>query len=208
MIVKICGIMSTEAALAAKECGADLVGFVFAAGRRRMEPAAVRKIAADIKGIGKAGVFVNAPLSEVIEIARQCCLDYVQLHGDEPLEYCQALQLPVIKAFRWQAGILPDQINSYPADWLLLDSSLGAQFGGTGKPFNWTEASSVREAISKPFMLAGGLSPGNVTEAVRTLKPDGIDVSSGVETNGIKDAEKIAAFLAAVRDAEGGGKHA
>lgn len=208
MIVKICGIMSTEAALAAKECGADLIGFVFAAGRRRMEPAAVRKIATDIKDIGKAGVFVNAPITEVIEITRQCCLDYVQLHGDEPPEYSQALHLPVIKAFRWQTGILPDQINSYPADWLLLDSSLGAQFGGTGKPFNWAEASLVREAISKPFMLAGGLSPGNVAEAVSTLRPDGIDVSSGVETNGIKDPEKIAAFLSAIRGARGGEKNA
>lgn len=208
MIIKICGIMSLAAAQAAKESGADLIGFVFAAGKRQMEPAAVRQIAAAVKGIAKAGVFVNAPLSEVVDIARQCNLDYVQLHGEETAEYCRAVGTPVIKAVRWREGIQIDSLAGCPADWLLVDSYASGQYGGTGVAFDWKKAKLFRAKLAKPVMIAGGLSPDNVAEAIRILRPDGVDVSSGVESGGIKDAEKIAAFVTVVRRVQGGETHA
>jgi phosphoribosylanthranilate isomerase len=208
MMIKICGIMSAAAAHAVRDCGADLIGFVFAPGKRRMDAASVRQIAAGVSGIAKAGVFVNAPSSEVLEVARECRLDYIQLHGDEPPEYCLALGLPVIKAVRWQTGANPAQTGAYSVDWLLMDSYAGNQYGGTGETFNWLQAKPFRDALTQPVIVAGGLHPDNVADAIRALRPDGVDVSSGVETDGVKDPEKIAAFITAVRSAQGGDLHA
>lgn len=201
MIVKICGIRTLEAAQTAAESGADLIGFVFANSRRKIEVATAATISTALKGPGKVGVFVNQPLSEVLEIADRCRLDYLQLHGGESQEYCRALNRPIIRAFRVGPDFTSATVADYPADYLLLDSFVPGQPGGTGIPFDW---GSVRFLIGRPrqkFLVAGGLTPDNVSEAIKILNPDGVDVSGGVETDGVKDSGKIRRFITAVRSA-------
>jgi len=143
-------------------------------------------------------------LPEVQEIAKRCKLDFVQLHGDESPEYCRLVKVPVIKAVRVGADFDPLLLAAYEAQWLLLDSFVPGQQGGTGIAFDWQGAQVVREQIKTPLFVAGGLTADNVGEAVRILSPEGIDVSGGVETNGSKDIEKIKQFLIAARRAKGG----
>ncbi|MDR3588286.1 MAG: phosphoribosylanthranilate isomerase [Negativicutes bacterium] len=200
MLVKICGIMTAEAALAAKRHGADLIGFVFAASRRRIDVAGAAAIARQVSGVGKVGVFVGQPLAEVREIAERCRLDIVQLHGDEPAEYCQAVGRPVIKAIRAGSGLELAQLAAFPADWLLLDSYLPGQPGGTGVAFDWRQAQAAVAGLGRPFLVAGGLNADNVGEAIRVLRPAGVDVSGGVETDGVKDEEKIRRFVTAAKN--------
>lgn len=204
MIVKICGITSIEVAQAARDYGADLIGFVFAESRRRIEVKVAEKIATTVKHVGKVGVFVNTPLAQVQEIADRCKLDFVQLHGEESPEYCRLLKYPVIKAVRVGEQFDPQSLADYDVDWVLFDSLVPGQQGGTGIPFDWHKAKRVRAQIKIPLLVAGGLTPDNVGEAIRILSPEGIDVSGGVETNGQKDLEKIKQFLLAVRKTEGG----
>lgn len=185
-----------------------MLGFVFADSRRRIELNAAQKIARAVKGIGKVGVFVNAPLAEVQAIAGQCQLDFVQLHGDETPEYCRAVKHPVIKAVRIGSGFDIADIEAYNVDWVLLDSLVPGQYGGTGVAFAWHEAQTLRWRLKNRVMVAGGLTPENVGEAIRILSPDGVDVSGGVETNGTKDSEKIYRFIQAVRAAQRGGGNA
>ncbi len=155
-------------------------------------------------GIGKVGVFVNAPLPEVQEIAKRCKLDYVQLHGNESPEYCRLVNYPVIKAVRVGVDFDPLKLEEYHVDWILLDSFVPGQQGGTGITFDWKKAQLERQQVKIPLFVAGGLTAENVEEAVRILSPEGIDVSGGVETDGIKDLEKIRQFLIAARRAKGG----
>lgn len=200
MIIKICGITSREAAHAAFEYGADLIGFVFAPSRRRIDVSLAAEIAATAPRIGKVGIFVDQPLKEVQRIAEQCDLDFVQLHGSESPSYCQAIQRPVIKAFRvgsdFPASILQDYAN---CAYLLFDSFVAGQSGGTGIPFDWNMGKSKIGRLQQRFLIAGGLNPENVMAAIRTLHPDGVDVSGGVESNGAKDLDKIRRFIAAAR---------
>lgn len=200
-IVKICGIKTAGAAQAAKACGADLVGFVFAASKRRVEPAQVRAIAKDLTGVGKVGVFVNAPYQEILDIIRECQLDFVQLHGNAN-SHPQQLPVPVIKAFKATQLLQPADIDQYNARWALLDTFLPGQEGGTGRTFDWTAMQAVCREIKTPLLIAGGLTPENVAEAIRILQPQGVDVSGGVETDGHKDVEKIDRFIRAVRATE------
>jgi phosphoribosylanthranilate isomerase len=186
---------------AAQTSGADWIGFVFANSRRRIDSAAAREISRKVPGIGKVGVFVNAPLAEVRKIAGQCKLDYIQLHGEESADYCRALQLPVIKAVK-PGAFSAEEVNAFPAQWLLVDGFSEQQFGGTGVPFAWTEFQQIRQQITKPLLIAGGLHSGNVREAMRLLAPDGVDVSSGVEVNGTKNAASISEFISTVRKEE------
>ncbi len=158
-----------------------------------------RKIAGEVPGIGKVGVFVNAALPDVQDIARECRLDYVQLHGEETADYCAAVDLPVIKAVRADPNLNFAALNRCPAEWILLDSFRQGQFGGTGLPFDWAGMGKLRALLSKPLMIAGGLDSGNVQAALDMLTPDGVDVSGGVETDGEKDPEKIERFIRAVR---------
>ena len=201
MLIKICGIRTLEAAQAAAESGADLIGFVFADSRRKIDMTTAAAISAAVKGPGKVGVFVNQPLSEVLEIADFCHLDYLQLHGEESPEYCRSLNRPVIRACRVGPDFTPATLADYPADYLLLDSFVPGQPGGTGLTFDWR---SVSQRIGRPrqqFLVAGGLTPENVSDAIRSLNPDGVDVSGGVETDGVKDPDKIRRFIAAARSA-------
>nr|WP_145101367.1 phosphoribosylanthranilate isomerase [Sporomusa sp. KB1] len=202
MIIKICGISTLEAALAAREFGADLLGLVFAPSKRRITLEQAQKISRQVSGIKKVGVFVNAPLSEVQSVARECRLDYVQLHGDESPEYCSQVGYPVIKAFRISPEFSVTAFTGYQPAWTLFDSFSVGQQGGTGIAFDWQQAQVLVQQAPRPLLAAGGLTPDNVAEAIQVLKPDGVDVSGGVETNGIKDTAKIERFIAAVRRTE------
>ena len=202
MLIKICGIRSLAAAQTAQEAGADLIGFVFAASRRQIDLASASRICKSVAGPGKVGVFVNQPLAEVKAIAEQCPLDFIQLHGDEPAEYRSNLNRPLIRAVRVGPDFDLSMLETEPGSWLLLDSFVAGQQGGTGIPFDWLAASKLIGQSQHKLFVAGGLNAANVTEAVRILRPDGIDVSGGVETDGVKDPEKIRQFIAAARAAE------
>jgi phosphoribosylanthranilate isomerase len=211
--VKICGIRDKTHALAAVEAGTDFIGLVFAPSKRQVTPTKAREIASAVKKSSDAtkvvGVFVNAPASQVNEIADFCALDCVQLSGDESWEYCREVVEPVIKAIRigqqspaelyaeLSAGgkLLPQQ--RFIA---LLDSQVEGKYGGTGEIFNWNLAQQV--AKSFPVIIAGGLDSKNVAKLIETVRPWGVDVSSGVETGGVKDIAKIKAFIEAVRKAD------
>lgn len=202
MLIKICGIRSLQTAQAAYEAGADLIGFVFAASRRQIDVVAAAKICRSIIGPGKVGVFVDQPLAEVTEIASQCRLDYIQLHGNESAEYRRSLNRPLIHAVRVGPNLNPAALKTDANSWLLLDSFVAGQQGGTGIAFDWQ---ATRKLIGRPrqkFFVAGGLNAANVADAIRILRPDGVDVSGGVETDGKKDPEKIRQFIAAARAAE------
>lgn len=199
MIIKICGITSTEAAQAAKEQGADLIGFVFTDSRRKIDVPIAEKISALLSGVGKVGVFLNQPLREVQEIAQRCRLDYVQLHGEESPEYCRAVNRPVIKAFRVGSGFSSEMAAAYTTTWILLDSFVQGQPGGTGVNFDWESARKSTVHLQQKFIVAGGLTPENVASSIRVLRPDGVDVSGGVETAGVKDPDKIRRFIEAAR---------
>ena len=201
MIIKICGLRTLEAARIVAESGADLIGFVFANSKRKIDVATAATISAAVKGPGKVGVFVNQPLSEVLEIADHCRLDYLQLHGEESPDYCRSLNRPVIRACRVGPDFTPAAVTDYPADYLLLDSFVPGQSGGTGIPFDWRAVSLRIGRPRQKFLVAGGLTPENVPDAIRILNPDGVDVSGGVETDGVKDPDKIRRFIAAARSA-------
>lgn len=203
MIVKICGITSFEAAIAAEEAGADLIGFVFAPSRRQISVTQAAVIAQSVPKVGKVGVFVNSSLAEVQEIAEVCKLDFVQLHGEESPDYCRNVGVPVIKAFQVGADFAIHKISSYDVERILLDTLVVGQVGGTGKVFDWQQGTALIAQLQQPVLVAGGLTPDNVGEAIRLMKPQGVDVSGGVETVGSKDSEKIRQFIQAVRRNEG-----
>ena len=212
--VKICGIKDEAHALAAAEAGADFFGLVFAPSPRQITPVQAEKISAAVKQSGNTtevvGVFVNTPASEVNKIADSCHLDWVQLSGDESWEYCREITRPLIKAFRVSRRQSPQEICDILAGGTkiltnqrhvyLLDSRVKGKYGGTGMTFNWNLARQVAEQF--PVIVAGGLTPENVGKLVKLARPWGIDVSTGVETGGVKSVEKIRAFIRAVRSAE------
>jgi phosphoribosylanthranilate isomerase len=194
--IKICGITSIEDALHASACGADALGFVFYANSPRyLSPERAREIVALLPPfITAAGLFVNENPQRVREIAEFCGLGLLQLHGDEPVGGCSFPPFRVIKALRVKdEGSLQD-MASYRVSGFLLDTWAADRYGGTGHVFNWEIA--ARAASNFQIILAGGLNPDNVGEAVRSVRPYGIDVSSGVESvPGRKDPDKIAAFI-------------
>ncbi|MDQ0285691.1 phosphoribosylanthranilate isomerase [Desulfofundulus luciae] len=199
--VKICGITDISSALAAAEAGADALGFVFAPSPRRITPSQACRICRELPPfITRVGVFVDAPLEEVRAVAEYCGLDAIQLHGCESPDYCRALGRRVIKAFRVGDEIDPVELSGHPADAILLDTFVAGQRGGTGRPFDWQLAAGLK--LSRPLILAGGLTPENVGRAVVTVQPYGVDVSSGVEKDGQpgkKDPDKIRRFIAAAK---------
>ena len=194
MLVKICGIQTPEAVAAATDAGADFIGFVFAESRRKINPVQARHISRMLPGnVKKVGVFVNESIENMIEISTFAGLDYIQLHGDEPATVAKQLPLPVIKAF--PADIKnKEKIENYPCDYYLIDTPAGKYRGGTGKTFDWRKVDHL-DINREKLILAGGLTPKNVRAAIDLVKPAGVDVSSGVETEGKKDAEKIREFI-------------
>lgn len=202
--VKICGIREEAEALAAAEAGADAIGLIFAPGRRRVGPARARRIGAVLPPfVTKVGVVVNEPLEQVRALIDGVRLDAVQLHGDEDAAYCQAVRdlgVTVIKAVQVIGPLDIARLRSLPAGAVLLDAYRPGLRGGTGETFDWSLA--VPLAAAMPVILSGGLSPENVAAGVAAVRPYGVDVSSGVETEGRKDPGKIRAFIAAARAAD------
>jgi len=194
--VKICGITTLDDALHAVRAGADALGFVFyeASPRYIFPEQAASIIKALPPFIHAVGLFVNADSAFVNATADQCRLDLIQLHGDEPPDYCDLIHRRVIKAFRVKEIASIEPIGDYRVAGILLDAFSPKEYGGTGLTFNW----EIALAAGKygPIILAGGLNPDNVRQAVERVKPYGVDVSSGVETApGRKDPEKVKEFI-------------
>ncbi|WP_117148851.1 phosphoribosylanthranilate isomerase [Paraliobacillus zengyii] len=199
MLAKICGITTIEAGLQAAAAGADFIGFVFAKSKRQVTKQQARLIAEKLPdNVKKVGVFVNEELATIQDIAKTVGLDYVQLHGDESAAFCKEVNYPVIKAFQIRDQADVEQLVGYQCAYFLLDSPAGKYRGGNGETFNWSLVKDI-PAIEGKVLLAGGLHAGNVAEAIEEVNPTGIDVSSGVETNGAKDNEKIKAFIHEVK---------
>lgn len=194
--VKICGITSVEDALMAVAAGADALGFIFhdRSPRHVSQEQAAALVRAVPPFVQTVGLFVNAEASRVAAVADFCRLDLIQLHGDESPEYCSRLQRRIIKAFRVKDSSSLQGIQDYRVAGYLLDAYNPGSFGGTGMTFNWEY--TRLPASCGPLILAGGLTPANVAEAVATVAPHAVDVSSGVEVSpGKKDPEKVREFI-------------
>ena len=202
MKVKICGITDLQTALFAIESGADAIGFVFAESKRRISPERAKKIISCLPdSIMKVGVFVNETKDKIEQIADYAGLTAIQLHGDETPEFSRQFSLPVIKAIRVGSSKDLDKISSYSCQYILLDSPKGKYYGGNGIAFDWTVAAN-KASSNKNIILAGGLDEGNVAEAIATVRPYMVDVSSGVETDGKKDLDKIRKFIRKAKEGE------
>lgn len=202
--VKVCGITNAEDALAAVEAGADALGFIFyEKSPRYVVPAVAANIIAELPPlVTPVGVFVNEGLATVRSIMDTCGLAMAQLHGDENVSYCRELARPAMKALRLRDRgsllALAEYQGRGGVRGFVLDTFSELAYGGTGQITDWGLAAEV--AKSTPILLAGGLTPDNVTEAIRTVRPYGVDVSSGVESApGKKDHAKMRAFVDAVR---------
>jgi phosphoribosylanthranilate isomerase len=194
--VKICGITSLEDALLAVQAGADALGFVFyELSPRNLDPLRAANIISGLPPfVQTVGLFVNAYAGFVNDTADRCRLDLVQLHGDEPPEYCEQIRRRVIKAFRVRDASSLVPVRDYRVAGIPLDAYSPTAFGGTGLSFNWELAGIAREF--GPVILAGGLGPDNIREAVESVAPYAVDVSSGVESSpGKKDPEKVREFI-------------
>ena len=206
--VKICGVSDPAHALAAADAGADFIGMLFAPSPRRVTLEGAKAIAQALRSRDGprpklVGVFVNAAPQEVNDTAAAAGLDLVQLSGDEDEDYLEKMQRPVIKAVH----VSPREPASVASLGLrrrmaflrgaaaipLLDTKVQGQYGGTGRPFDWQIARELAQDFD--FLLAGGLTPENVAKAVGQVQPWGVDVSSGVETGGAKDPEKVRTFI-------------
>jgi phosphoribosylanthranilate isomerase len=192
--VKVCGITRVEDALEAVAAGADALGFVFAQSPRRITPETVRKIVDQLPPfVTTVGVFVDEEETVIRKTRAYCGLHMVQLHGEEPESMARSLGPGVIKALRVGTGSVVDA-DCYPTSTLLLDTMCPGSAGGTGVTFDWKLA--VEPAATRPVVLAGGLTPQNVEQAVLEVGPYAVDVSSGVESEpGRKDPQKLAKFV-------------
>ncbi len=208
---KVCGITNEKDAMAAVENGADALGFIFVeSSPRYIAPEEARKITKKIPAFVQiVGVFMDhdpVELEEIIEYSRLTC---VQLHGRETPDYCRLLgkavpPCKIVKAFRVGSGFDHDQLTAYKkyVSGILLDTYVKGQEGGTGKVFDWSLITD--DNLRSQLILAGGISPDNVTQAITTVRPFSLDVSSGVEMSpGKKDHAKIKEFAAKVREADG-----
>ncbi|SHG72183.1 phosphoribosylanthranilate isomerase [Thermosyntropha lipolytica DSM 11003] len=200
-LVKICGIKTLKDALAALNYGAWAIGEVFAPSRRRIEvedAARINRYLGD--RIVKVGVFVDEKVEEVAYIARTCKLDLVQLHGNESPEYVEELHYPVIKAWRVEKRLCREDVRKFKVWAYLFDTAAYGLKGGSGRTFDWN---LIRDFYgSRDIILAGGLNAANVGEAIKRVKPLAVDVSSGVEQAGEKDAAKIKLFMEKVKEAD------
>ena len=209
MEFKICGMRSLEHALAAADAGASLLGFVFVPGvRRQVSVEQAREVISSARELRGAncprivGLFANQPLQDVNKIVKQCDLNFVQLCGDEPPDYWDNVDAWVMRQVKVDDSLprktavstalneIEEVVNRLHLT--LLDKRMKGALGGTGHTFDWGIASEI--ARRHPVFLAGGLAPDNVRQAIETVRPWGVDVSTGVETDGIKDTAKIAAF--------------
>jgi len=197
MRIKICGLFRPEDIEYVNESLPDYVGFVFTKSRRQVSPAQAEKLKKNLdQRIKAVGVFVNAPLEDAAELLKSGVIDLAQLHGSEDKEYIMRLKdqtgSRIIKAVRVETAEDILAAQSSPADFLLLDHGAG----GTGIAFDW----SLVPECGKPFFLAGGIHAGNLGQAVRAGRPFAVDISSGAETDGVKDRDKILEIVRRVRN--------
>jgi len=201
--VKMCGITQWEDAGYAAELGADALGFVFyAKSPRYVQPVLASEIIRKLPPfIATVGVFVDNSVSEIEQIAGECNLSTVQLHGRESPDFCEQIArgpFKVIKAFRVEGSLLPPQITHYQVDAILLDTYQAGLPGGTGKVFSWQVAQEAK-AYGK-IILAGGLNADNIEKAIETVRPYAVDVSSGIEVRpGVKSRQQMAQFMKKVK---------
>lgn len=205
MKIKICGIRREEDVMFLNESLPDFAGFIFADTRRKVtKEQALRLRKLLDRRIEVFGVFVNAPVEEVCACVQNGSIDAVQLHGDETEEYIQEIRrhvsVPIIKAVRVRETSDILAADCLSCDYLLLDTYSAVQYGGTGRAFAWD---IIPEKLTHPYFLAGGLYEGNIRDAMKCPCCYGLDVSGGVETDGIKDREKINEIIKIVRN---GGK--
>lgn len=203
--IKICGITDEESALVAAECGADALGFVFFKGSvRYVEPARAWEVISLLPPfVHSVGLFVNPKPEQIDQVRESCPFDMTQLHGNEPEPVVRACMPPLIKAVKFDESTIEHELRKWSlveeVGAVLVDGSAG----GEGVAFDWSKLAEVREACEHPLIIAGGLTPENVAEAIRAVRPWAVDVSSGVERErGVKDAGLIAAFCDAVREAD------
>ena len=199
--VKICGITSQTDARAAAEAEADAIGLMFYKESPRHVTIEQAKEICEVlpAHIMRVGVFVNTDEALINRALSECLLNILQFHGDETPEDCAQYPVMTLKAFRVQGPETLEQMKDYSTAGFLLDAYTKEARGGTGEKFNWDLAVQAQQ-LRKPVFLAGGLTPDNVAEAVRKVEPFGVDVSSGVESEpGIKDPEKLAAFVKAAK---------
>lgn len=199
--VKICGITSPRDALLAARSGASAVGLVFwPPSPRFVDRAMARRIVEVLPSfVVRVGVFVDQSLDTITRTADDVGLDVIQLHGSEPPALVPCLPRRAVKAIRVGSDSVLDEVRRYGGAGILLDTKDDARPGGTGRVFDWSTAQQVRSRVSF-LVLAGGLTPDNVADAIRIVGPDAVDVSSGVESEpGRKDPKKLVAFMKAVR---------
>ena len=198
--IKLCGFTRPEDIKVVNEVRPDYIGFVFAKSRRQVngEKAAQLKKSLD-PGIKAVGVFVNEEPERIARLCMQGIIDLVQLHGDEEDKYVSVLRSRVpnqiIRAIRMRGPEAIKQAEKITCDYLLLDAYHKEQYGGSGESFNWTMIGE----IARPYFLAGGIDCDNVIQAITQLKPYGVDISSGIETDGQKDARKIREIVTRIR---------
>lgn len=194
--VKICGITNLQDALTCQEHGVTALGFVFAPSKRQVNVAQVYEITRQLSpDMFKIGVFVDEDPCLIKEIMKECDLDLAQLHGAETPDVCELLEGRVIKAFRagWD---YPDLVwRGASLKGVLVDAYSATAAGGTGKAYDWSLATAFKQ-LGFPLILAGGLNHENIRQAIRTVRPDGVDLSSGVEQRpGLKDPELLAKLM-------------
>ena len=198
--IKICGLTRAEDMQVAIEAGADALGLVFyPPSPRFIDPEqAVRLAGMAPPFVSVVGLFVNAEAKQVSELLAAVPIHLLQFHGDEDEAYCRQFGRPYIKAARMRPGLdLLQYAASFPSAQAILVDAFVEGYGGSGKSFDWN---LIPNSMSKPLVLSGGLDADNVGEAIRRVRPAAVDVSSGVEAaKGIKDADKIRSFIAAVR---------
>jgi phosphoribosylanthranilate isomerase len=195
--IKICGMCRMEDIKAVNQAGPDYAGFVFAPGRRQIDSfTAYRFRETLLPGIQAVGVFVNEQPERIAQVCNEKIIDLVQLHGDEDADYISRLNcltdVPVMKVVRVGQRV---GSTAYNTPFLLFDTMGKGVYGGTGEAFDW----SLLPPLEKPFFVAGGIHAGNVMEAIRCCHPYGVDMSSGVETDGWKDPDKIMQIVQLVR---------
>lgn len=200
--IKICGITNIEDALRAASLGVDALGFIFAPSPRRVEPGVAKKIILSLpKTLLKVGVFVDEDPREVLRVAEYCGLNALQFNGEESSEYCQKFFHTVFKAIHIRGFENLRDMEKYHDVSVLLDTYHPMKFGGTGNSFPWEVAIKAKE--KRNFILSGGLNPLNVREAIRKVRPFGVDVCSGVESvPGKKDLSKMVDFVKEVKKAD------